>query len=473
MKLSIDPMAPARVVIPVRLHIRAEDLPAYQAATLSHRTFVDATLDLGPEDFPSDRARLAARDLAALLRSENTRDSHHCYDSDGKPVVAGMLVIEIAYPFDEADIRQAAIDLVGATLVQRDFVASAFTAFDPWTKQVESAFRTTTKALLKTHKKALAQFEALQSRRKVAVKQLERDELQSFVTAYRDLAREFPCEDDLQSALAHVVPSENLPFQAKYLTMRLHSSHWMSVFSMDHSATTRTASSEPSVTIAIHVIGADNSIMDRKPSLGCRMTVEGSLIERQEKTVDLEFSDLEPLMAAVYQVQEDWGKYGKHFDEDRIPGDIVEAFKRIEAKAIADEMAAWIMAHGSPSLKLGHEQGFSMTRQYRFERGQSVLSNLLKPYPGWGLVLAGDFADGTRSAEKASPSARALNVLVGLKGFAPGATIRYSASLTEEILPEDGEYLWLPEDQCFPDAPGVAICWPLPAPMKKGPKRRP
>lgn len=473
MKLNIAQMTPARVVFPVRLQVRSEDLPAFQAATLSHRAYVDATIDLGPEDFPNDAERLAARDLAALLRSETARDSHHYYDSVGQPVVAGMLIIEIAYPFEEATIRQAAINRIVEAMGQQEFVKTAFAAFEGWTNQVDSTLRKTAKALLKQHKKALSQFDALQLRRKAAVQALNQAELLAFVSAYRDLAQEIPSEEDVQSTLEDAVPSGNLPFQPKQLRLRLHSSRLMAAMDMNRSATTRTASSEPSVSIAIHLIGANDHFGREEASLDCRMTIQGSLIERKEKSSEAAFSELEPLMTAVYRVQEDLGRYGKAFSEDRIPADISEALKRIEAKAIVDEMDTWIQNFGSPSLKLGHEQKFSMTRQYRMERAQSVLGGLLEPYPGWALVLSGDITDGTRSAEKASPSARALNALVGIKAVAPGATIHYSPVLTEETLPEDGEYLWIPADQCFPDAPGIAICWPLPVPVKKVPKRRP
>lgn len=473
MKLNIAQMTPARVVFPVRLQVRSEDLPAFQAATLSHRAFVDATIDLGPEDFPNDAERLAARDLAALIRSENHRDNDYYYDPTGQQVVAGMLAIEIAYPFEEADIRQAAIDLIGKAMGQQEFVATAFADFEAWTKKVELTLRTTAKALLKKHKKALSKFDALQLRRKAAVQSLNQEELLAFVSAYRELAQEIPSEEDVQSTFEDAIPSGSLPFQPKYLRFRLHSSRLMAVMEMNRSATTRTASSEPTVSIAIHLVGADDHFGCEAASLDCRMTIQGSLIERKEKSSEAAFSELEPLMTAVYQVREDWGRYGKAFNEDGMPADISEAMKRIEAKAIVDEMDTWIRNYGSPSLKLGHEQKFSMTRQYRLERAQSVLAHLLEPYPGWALVLSGDIAEGTRSAEKASPSARALNALVGIKAVAPGATIHYSPALTDETLPEDGEYLWIPADQCFPDAPGIAICWPLPAPVKKGPKRRP
>ena len=472
MKLNIAEMAPARVVFSVRLYVRGEDLPAYQAATLSHRTFVDATVDLGPEDFQSDPLRLAARDLEALLRSEHAGNSNHYYDRDDKPIVAGMLVIEIAYPFEESEIRQTVIKLVVDALNQRNFVTSAFEAFEVWTRQVESTFRSTAKALLRKHKKNLSQFAILQSRREDAIQQLEQEGLLSIVNDYRDLAREIPSEADVQSALASSISSESLPFQTKSLRVTLHSSKLMSVFSIgSRSPITRTSNPEPSVYIVINVIGNDDR-RGKEATLDCQITIEGSLIGRATNSVEIAFTDLESLMDAVYQVKNDWGKCERIFDEKRVPGDISEALKRVEAKAIADEVTAWINSHGSPSLKLGHEQKFSMTRQYRLERAQSVLADLLAPYPGWALVLSGDIAHGTRSAEKASPSSRALNILVGIKTFAPDATIHYSATLNEETAPEDGEYLWIPEGQCFPDAPGIAVCWPLPVPAKKAQKRR-
>jgi hypothetical protein len=471
MKLNIPQMVPARAVFSVRLHVRSEDLPAYQAATLSHRTFVDATVDLGPEDFPSDPLRLAARDLEALLRSEHTGNSNHYYDDDGKPIVAGMLVITVAYPFDESEIRQTVIKLVGDALNQGEFVTSAFEAFEVWTRQVESTFRSTAKALLRKHKKNLSQFANLQSRREVAIQQLAHEELLSIVNDYRDLARAIPSEADVQSALASSISSESLPFPTQSLRVTLHSKHLMAGFSMDRSPIARTSSPEPAVYIDIYVIENDDR-RGREATLDCQITIKGSLIGRAKNSIKIAFTDLDPLMDAVYQVQNDWGKYDSTFDEDRVPADISEALKRVEAKAIADEVTAWINSHGSPSLKLGHEQKFSMTRQYRLERAQSVLADLLAPYPGWALVLSGDLAHYMRSAEKASPSSRALNILVGIKTFAPNATIHYSATLNEETAPEDGEYLWIPDGQCFPDAPGIAVCWPLPVPAKKAQKRR-
>lgn len=473
MKLNIAETAPPRVVLPFRLHVRGEDLPAYQAATLSDRTFVDASIDLGPEDFPSDPVRLAARDLAAVLRNENQRRHDHYYVHADKSVIAGMLVIEIAYPFKESDIRQAAIDLITEAMEQQNFVESAFAAFEGWTREVKSTLCTTAKALLKKHEKALSQFQRLQLRRKAAVGALDQSNLRSVVDAYRKLVREIPSEEDIQDTLTSAIQGGSLPLQAEYLAVRLHTNRLMAGFHLrDRSTISRTASSVPSVSIFIEVVASDEHIATAKASLRCRIAISGSLIEGKERSFSTEFTDLDPLIAAVCQVEKDWGECGQMVDEDEIPADISEALKRIETNAMVDEMNQWIQHHGSPSLKLGHEQKFSMTRQYRLERAQSVLSDLLAPYPGWALVLAGDFADGTSSAEKASPSARALNVLVGLKVFAPGVTICYAAVLCEKMAPEDGEYLWIPPGECFPGAPGLAICWPLTIPAKKAPKRR-
>jgi hypothetical protein len=76
-------------------------------------------------------------------------------------------------------------------------------------------------------------------------------------------------------------------------------------------------------------------------------------------------------------------------------------------------------------------------------------------------------------AEKASPSERALRVLVEVKAFAPNATINYAAALNDAVCPEHGEHVWIPEGGCFPNAPGLAVCWPLPTPAKKTRAKRP
>lgn len=471
MKLTIAQVAPARVALPVRLHIRPDDLPTYQAATLSHRTFVDATIDLGAEDFNDDAARLAARDLASLLHSETRGDHDAIYHQIGVSVLAGMLVIEVAYPFDEADIRRSVIGLVADAVRQQGFVQSTGAAFDAWAPQATAVVKSAAKALQEKLANLLSEFDSLQLRRKAAIQQLNRNALLSVLDDYRELASQFPCVEDIESALSSSLPLEDIPFQVNYLSVKVYSDRVMQVFQTDLSSnTTRTLDPHPSVSVTLAVL--------RDPDLGgttlnIALAIRGSLIRRKNTEAQVKFPDLDPLLDAIYQIGTDWAKFGRTINEQRVPEDISDALLRIETRIVAAEADAWIKAHGSPSLQLGHEQNFSMTRQYRLERAQSVLSDVLTPYPGWALVLASDFMQGIRAAQKASPSARALDVLVGIRNsFAPEATILYAAALNEETVPEYGEYVWIPDDQCFPESPGIAICWPLAATTEKSNIRR-
>ena len=474
MKINITQTPPARVVFPVRLIVRAGDLQAYQAATLSHRAYVDATIDLGPEDFTNDQVRLAARDLASLLSLESDLShDHFLRNRTTGSVIPGSLSIEVAYPFDEAEVRQSVINLVGDALRQQDFVTSAYTAFETWAGQVESTLRLTATALLNKHKNALSKFGSLQVRRKEAIEQLDTKALLGVLNDYRKLAQTFPSEEEVQSDLASAISLTGLPSETRLLPVKLHLSPlWASHYMDDLSESTRTTDPQPSIEVSIAITCASDVIASRRTTLDLSIVSAGSLLMRTENKRSAVFTDLDPLLGAINQIHVDWGRFDRTISKSKVPDDIQAALNRVASKDIAEEAEAWIRANGSPSLKLGLEHDFSMTRQYRLERAQTVLADFLSPYAGWSLVLAGDIEEGVGHALKASPSARALNVLVGVKTIASDATILYSAELNEETAPDNGEYVWLPEEQCFPHAPGIAICWPLPATTKNTRKKR-
>ena len=488
MKLNICQPATARVTLPFRLCVRTQDLKAFQAQTLSHKTFVDASSDFGPEDFASDDERLAARDLARTLAIEAANiDRTYAYNQRAGSLIPGAIVIDAAFPFNEPAIQASIKEIVRLAGEQRSASNAIIQAFEVFAEQACSRVEHRIAELNRQYKKPISDLHEVEKHCKDAsLADLDEDRLLSIADRYAACADELPSSQDLMPVFREAVG--NFPVPDVAVSCGIYDDYnYKAVLAQSDAPLLRRDCSPPKAGVTVDIEGS-SQFSSKKWSITFSLSVDGSYIasHRARKSFIIELSQLldAQLVVSSYGAPfSDSNSFSSRDREHRIalltegakkkdnqlhrPDHplfrIGEVLIRIQRRKRDEEAAEWIATTGSESLRLGAQLSYSIVRQYRLERGQKVLNELLAGIEGWEMALASDLDSVYFASKKASPSERALKAAAALLPAVPSAEVLYAERISARMAPENGEFLRIKEGGLFPDSPEYVLFWPSPS----------
>lgn len=449
MKMNIVQPTPERVKLPFRLFIREADLKKFQAATMSNRTYLDASIDFGPEDLSTDGERLACFQLSRLLFQEAQLSEQRNWFED-KNVVPGKLCLDVAYPNQPEEIQAAVVALVTEAGRQLELAQSLQVQFDSWAESVEDDLISASQEVAKQNDSWVEKQADLEKRSKKIISAKSEKALLKLKDELDEFVNSFPDVDELLQPIADRA-STIAGFNGVTIDWRLRTG--LMGYSMDDRTSALIRSKD--VGLKAHVSGEIKTDLRKSNThVDIELDVSGHLIYplNAKKTIKL------PALVDLEKVNEFVGenKHGRT-DNYSISSNIAKTLESLHRDKVVNEMNAWIAKHGSAHLKKGVDLDYSMMRLYREERARSILGNLSVEFNLWQLSVDPASLNVTNIPSKASPSEASINALSLIHKITKKASIGYARDEHHLMRAIDDEIIYVQEGGLFQSSPSLII----------------